>query len=109
MTAKDVLELNGDFCNSPLLDTARKPHRLLMEEQIPYAIIGGLAGIRNGGVNRETGVPVEFLYTGDDRDMTGPLPDPVQQKRDEGMEIAAKDLADVVELLKNNLRKRRSG
>ena len=164
MTAKDLLELNGDFRSSPLLDTARKLHRLLTAKKIPYAIIGGLAVIRNGAarttvdvdilvrrkdwmeirsslsgffvfevdaaVDRKTNVPVDFLYAGDDWEMFLPLPDPedvaefdeslqanfltllsnlelktaiyLQKKRDEGIEIAAKDLADVVELLKSN-------
>jgi hypothetical protein len=164
MTAKDLLELNGDFRSSPLVDTARKLHRLLTRERIPYVIIGGLAVIRNGGVrttrdvdvlvrkedwpqirkslltdftieadsavDRNTDVHVDFLFTGDDWDMILPLPDPaqgaefdndlqanflslmsilelktavyLQKKRDEGIEVAAKDLADVVELLKKN-------
>jgi hypothetical protein len=164
MTAKDLLELNGDFRRSPLLDTARKLHRLLTQKKIPYVIIGGLSVIRNGAlrttgdvdilvrkeqwpeirraldgsfafevdaaVDRETDVPVDFLYAGDDWDMILPLPDPsqiseydsglqanfltlpsnleiktavyLQKKRDDGIEIAAKDLADVVELLRSN-------
>lgn len=164
MNPKDLLELNGDFRRSPILDTARKLHRLLSQNKIPYVIIGGLSVIRNGAVrttgdvdvlvrkeqwpeiqgslggsfvfqvdaavDRETGVPVDFLYAGDDWDMVFPLPDPsrvseydgdlqanflsllsilelktavyLQKKRDDGIEIAAKDLADVVELLRNN-------
>ena len=164
MNAKDLLELNGDFRGSPLLDTARKLHRLLTQKKIPYVIIGGLSVIRNGAVrttqdvdvlvrrdqwpeirsaldryfvievdaavDRETDVPVDFLYAGDDWDMIFPLPDPedvseydsglqanflslisilelktavyLQKKRDSGIEIAAKDLADVVGLLTNN-------
>jgi hypothetical protein len=164
MTAEDVLEVNGDFSSSPLLDTARRLHRLFSEMQIPYAIIGGLAVIRNGAVrttidvdvlvrkqdwpeirrslsggfmievdgavDQKTQVPVDFLYAGDDWDMVVPLPDPekvseyddllqvnvmslpailelkaavyLQKKRDDGIEIAAKDLADVVELLRSN-------
>jgi hypothetical protein len=164
MTAKDLLEKNGNFRSSPLLDTARKLHRLLVQNGIPYAIIGGLSVVRNGAirttqdvdllvrredwpeirsalsknfaieadsaVDRETDVPVDFLFAADDWDMILPLPDPadvsdyddslqanfltlpailelktavyLQKKRDEGIEIAAKDLGDVVELLKNN-------
>jgi hypothetical protein len=164
MNAKDLLDLNGDFRSSPLLDTARKLYRLLTQKRIPYVIIGGLSVIRNGAVrttldvdvlvrkedwsevrnslskdfaievesavDRGTGVHVDFLFAGADGDMILPLPDPVkvaefdaalqanflpllsilelktaiylQKKRDEGIEIAAKDLADVVELLKNN-------
>ncbi len=164
MTAKDLLNLNGDFRSSPLLDTARKLHRLLTQQDIAYVIIGGLSVIHNhavrttqdvdllvrkedwsrirealaGGftvqvdsaVDRDTNVQVDILFAGDDWDMIVPLPDPLevleydsileanfltlqanlelktatylQKKRDEGIEIAAKDLADVVELLKNN-------
>ncbi len=164
MTAKDLLVLNGDFRSSPLMDTARKLHRLLTQKDIPYVIIGGLSVIRNGAirttqdvdvlvrkedwpeirkslsddfavkvdsaVDRNTNVDVDFLFTGDEWDMILPLPDPVQvlefdsdlqanflpllrilelktavylqKKRDEGIEIAAKDLADVVELLTHN-------
>jgi len=43
MTAKDLLDLNGDFRRSPLLDTARKLHKLLEQQDIPYLIIGGLS------------------------------------------------------------------
>jgi hypothetical protein len=164
MTAKDLLEMNGDFRHSPLLDSARKLHRLLTPKAIPYVIIGGLSVIRNGAVrttqdvdvlvrkqdwpeirkslkgdfatgidnavDRSNKVQVDFLFAGDDWDMIMPLPDPIQvsefdqtmqanflslagilelktavylqKKRDEGIEIAAKDLADVVELLRNN-------
>jgi hypothetical protein len=84
----------------------------------------------DGAVDKETDVQVDFLFAGDDWDMVLPLPDPekvleydgtlqanflslssilelktaiyLQKNRDDGIEIAAKDLADVVELLKNN-------
>jgi hypothetical protein len=164
MTAKELLELNGDFRHSPLLETARKLHRLLSPHQISYAIIGGLSVIRNGAVrttqdidilvrkeqwsrlqdalqadfnvkldsavDRNTNISVDILFAGENRDTTPPLPDPaqvleydaelqanfvslpailelktaiyLQKKRDEGVEIAAKDLADVVALLRNN-------
>ena len=164
MTAKDLLNLNGDFRNSPLLDTARRLHGLLAQQDIAYVIIGGLSVIRNkavrttqdidllvrkedwpriqdvladsfiieidSAVDRDTNVHVDILFAGDDWDMIVPLPDPaevleydvvlqanfltlpailelktatyLQKKREEGIEIAAKDLADVVELLKYN-------
>ena len=84
----------------------------------------------DSAVDLDTNVDVDFLFAGDQRDGSGPLPDPVlflefdsdlqanflpllrilelktavylQKKRDEGIEIAAKDLADVVELLTHN-------
>jgi hypothetical protein len=165
MSAKDLLDLNGDFRSSPLLSTARKLHKSLVRQNIVYVIVGGLSVIRNGAVrttqdidilirrddwpriqellgeggfrieidtavDRDTNTPVDILFAGDDRDMIFPLPDPgavleydselqanfltlaailelktatyLQKKRDEGIEIAAKDLADVVELLENN-------
>ena len=164
MSAKDLLDLNGDFRSSPLLSTARKLHRSLARQDIAYVIIGGLSVIRNGAirttqdvdilirkddwprirellaegfrieidtaVDRDTNIPVDILFAGDDWDMILPLPDPgavleydselqanfltlpavlelktatyLQKKRDEGIEIAAKDLADVVQLLDNN-------
>jgi len=164
VTARELLERNGDFRSSPLLDTARKLHRLLAAEAVPYAIVGGLAAVRNGAVrttqdvdvllrredwvraapvlgegfdiqldraiDRDNGVPVDVLYAGDDWYMLLPLPDPVEvaefdpglganflglpqvlqlktavylaRKRDEGIEVAAKDLGDVVELLRGN-------
>jgi len=138
--------------------------RFLAAEAVPYAIVGGLAAVRNGAVrttqdvdvllrredwvraapvlgegfdiqldraiDRDNGVPVDVLYAGDDWYMLLPLPDPVEvaefdpglganflglpqvlqlktavylaRKRDEGIEVAAKDLGDVVELLRGN-------
>ncbi|MBN1836284.1 MAG: hypothetical protein JW820_10575, partial [Spirochaetales bacterium] len=80
--------------------------------------------------DRENGVPVDVLFCGDDSDMVVPLPEPAEvaefdqelganflglgrllelktavylaKKRGEGIELAAKDLADVVELLRAN-------
>jgi hypothetical protein len=81
-------------------------------------------------VDRETGVPADFLFSEDDWNMIVPLPDPseaaeydseieakflslpailelktavyLQKKREDGIEVAAKDLADVVQLLERN-------
>jgi len=39
--------MNGDFRNSPLLDTARRLHACFTRHGIPYTIIGGLAVVRN--------------------------------------------------------------
>lgn len=164
MTARELLERNGDFSRSPLLETARALHRLLTAASVPYAIIGGLAVVRNGAVrtthdvdilvrredwqrviprlrerfeihgdhasDRTNGVPVDVLFAGDDWDMVLPLPDPkavaqldrelgasflgladtlqlktavyLAKKGNEGIELAAKDLADVVALLQAN-------
>jgi hypothetical protein len=82
---------------------------------------------------KETGIPVDILFPGDDWALVIPLPDPglvceydeefkacflplkplielktavyLGKKKDEGPELAAKDLADVVMLIENNLDK----
>lgn len=162
MTAKEVLERNGSFRRSDLIDTARRLHALFDSLGIPYVIIGGLAVVRNGAprttadvdilIRRESwqrltaaaqepflligtdamkdtanGVDVDVIFADDDWGMAIPLPDPeavaeqddelgarfmglvsllelktavyLQKKRDDGEEIAAKDLADIVALL----------
>lgn len=66
MNAKQVLELNGDFRNSPLLDTARRLHACFSRHGIPYTIIGGLAVVRNGAVR--TTVDVDVLLGKQDRE-----------------------------------------
>ena len=95
MTAKDLLDLNGDFRSSPLLDTARKLHRLLEQQDIPYVIIGGLSVIRNQAVR--TTQDVDLLVRREDWPR-------IREALADGfaIEIAAKDLSAVVELLKNN-------
>jgi hypothetical protein len=164
MTAKQLLEKNGDFHTSPLLATARRLHAICQERGVPYCIVGGLAVVRNGAVRttedvdvltlREawatasafppdfrktgedscvdtlTGVNLDVLFTGDDWGMVLPLADPrnvgeydetlgaifmslpalvelkcavyLQKLEDEGIELAAKDLSDVVELMRHN-------
>jgi hypothetical protein len=164
MSPEEVLNLNGDFKRSPLLDTARRLHALFAAEQIPYVIIGGLSVVRNGAVrttvdvdvllrredwprarasldsafetgidrarDRRNGVEVDFLFSGSEWDMIVPMPDPsvqseydkhlganflslqgvlelktavyLQKKREEGIEVASKDLADVVALIRAN-------
>jgi hypothetical protein len=165
MTAKKVFEINGNFKSSPLLDAAQKVNRICSKLSIPYAVIGGLAVVRNGAVRTtidvdilmtkagwqtiaeaspeglETGpdhafdtaneIDIHILFPGEDWEMVIPIPDPETvrewdndlgawfidlvhlielktavflKKRDEdGIEIAAKDLGDIVELVKNNL------
>lgn len=81
-------------------------------------------------VDTRNGIPIHVLFTDDDREMVFPLPDPVasgeydetfgayfmrldlllelktavylQKLKDDGIEFAAKDLTDVVELIRNN-------
>lgn len=164
MDAKKVFELNGDFQNSPLLDTARKLHACFSREGIPYTIIGGMAVVRNGAVrttvdvdvllqkgdwqrakaalaedfttgvdgasDRRNNVDVDFLFSGEDWGMIVPMPEPgehaefdtvlganfmglrgilelktavyLHKKKEDGIELAAKDLADVVALVRAN-------
>ena len=164
MTAKQLLDMNGDFRSSPLLAAARRLHMICEERAIPYCIVGGLAVVRNGAVrttedidfltvreswnhaspfppdfiktaeeacsDTRTGVSLDVLFAGDDWGMDFSLPDPrdvgeydkelgamfirllslielkcaiyLQKLRDEGIELAAKDLADVVELMRRN-------
>jgi hypothetical protein len=165
MTAKEALRLNGDFLHSPLLETVKRIHGLFNSLHVPYAVIGGLAVLRNGyarttididiltvkegwgkitasrpagfafepdaAVDEENGVNVDILFEGDDWDLAFNLPAPgdisefdadlqanfssffhtvqlkmavyLSKRRIDGPEIAAKDLADVVELTKRNL------
>jgi hypothetical protein len=164
MTAASLLRQNGNFKESPLLETVKKIHRLMSRPDLSYAVIGGLAVIRNGaarttmdvdiltrrddwvklqgyaeerlileldsGVDRETGVDIDVIFPGDDWEMVIPMPDPedvkeydtelgaffislprllelktavfMKKREEDGIEIAAKDLADVVALTQNN-------
>lgn len=167
MTAKILLEQNGDFTSSPLIETARRIHKLFSRAGVSYTIIGGMAVIRNGGYRTThdidiltthdgwqylctikqddftTGtdhakdshnhIDVDILFKGDDWDMVFTMPDPEQvteydtelkanfmdlfhiielkmavflcKRNNEGIEFAAKDLADVVDLIKRNKQK----
>jgi hypothetical protein len=164
MNPKEYLDMNGSFHESPLVGTLRKLHTILDRQDIPYAVIGGMAVIRCGGhrtthdidilirredwervktsnpqefecgidtaVDTRNGIPVNVLFSDDDWDMLFLLPDPasvgeydesfgayfmrldhllelktavyLQKLKDDGIEFAAKDLADVVELIRNN-------
>lgn len=164
MTAKQLFEVNGDFKNSPLLSTVHHLNELFTCLSVPYAVIGGVAVVRNGavrttvdvdvlttregwvavqeslpdgfkletdsGLDLNTGVEIDILFPGDDWEMVIPMPHPAEvaefdeslggwfidlfhllelkttvfiKKRDEdGIEVAAKDLADIVALIGNN-------
>ena len=58
MTAKQLLELNGDFHHSPLIQTARRLHAAFVRSGVDYAIVGGLAVARNGAVRTTQDVHV---------------------------------------------------
>jgi hypothetical protein len=155
MSPEEVLDLNGDFKRSPLLETARRLHACFAAAQIPYVIIGGLSVVRNGAVrttidvdvllrredwprarasldqafetgadrakDRRNGVDVDFLFSGSEWEITAEYDERMganflslqsvlelktavylQKKSEEGIEGAAKDLADVVALIRAN-------
>ncbi len=58
MTARQLLELNGDFRHSPLIETARRLHAAFSRAGADYAIVGGLAVARNGAVRTTEDVDV---------------------------------------------------
>ena len=163
MTAKEILNLNGDFKTSPLLDTLHRLDTLFTDSNLHYAVVGGMAVIRNGAhrttididiliraqdwnhirenppdflnvepdyaVDRINNVDINILFPGNEWDMEIELPNPEDiNERDEdlkgmfaaliplltikcavyrkklkedGIEIAAKDLYDLSELLKS--------
>ena len=167
MTAKKLLELNGNFRKSPLLETIRILHRIFTVQSVDYVVIGGMAVIRSGSVRtthdvdvlttragwsrirscgseeletdidsarcRQTGVEIDILFAGDDWGMVFPLPQPsdvseydeelganfislqdllelkcavyLQKRNEYGIELAAKDLADIVDLVRSNREK----
>lgn len=162
MTAREILILNGDFTTSPLLETLHRLDSYFRALGISYAVIGGLAVVRNGarrttididiligkddwyrisenppdflevgsdfGKDRDNKVDIEILFSGNKGEMEIELPNPedigerdenlggvfaglipllvikcaVYRKklREDGIEIAAKDLYDLTELLK---------
>ncbi len=164
VTARELLEANGDFRHSPLLETARRLHAAFSRAGVDYAIVGGLAVARNGAVrttqdvdvlteragwpkvmqqaaadfdfgvdkamDRASGIEVDFVFAGEDWGLPFALPRPsavseldddlgarfmdlehllelkcavyLSKKAHEGMELAAKDLADVVHLMQAN-------
>ena len=164
MTAKELLKLNGDFHSSPLTDTLSRINKLFEENSVSYAVIGGLAVVRNGAqrttddidvltskdgwnkirqvsnrgfkmqpdfaVDLKNGVDIDLLFTGDQWEMVIPLLDAekireydeelnawfidllhlielktavyLKKKAKDGIEIAAKDLADTAALIKHN-------
>ena len=162
MTPKEILNLNGDFRQSPLLDTLHRLDSVFTESGIHYAVVGGLAVIRNGAHrttmdidilirsrdwnrlrdnppdfletdpdsarDRINQVDIDILFPGNEWEMELELPNPEEiserdenlngmfaglvplliikaavyrkKLREDGIEIAAKDLYDLSELLK---------
>jgi hypothetical protein len=48
MTAAEILQLNGNMRDSPLMEVVRRFHALSSSHELPYCVIGGMAVIRNG-------------------------------------------------------------
>jgi hypothetical protein len=48
MTAAEILQLNGNMRNSPLMEVVRRFHALSSARELPYCVVGGMAVIRNG-------------------------------------------------------------
>jgi len=48
MTAAEILQLNGNIRDSPLMEVVRRFHALSTARELPYCVIGGMAVIRNG-------------------------------------------------------------
>ena len=61
MAPEEVLELNGDFKDSPLLATVRRLHAAFSSLGSSYAVVGGLAVLRNGAPR--TTIDVDILTT----------------------------------------------
>ena len=64
MGAKEYLDLNGSFYQSPLVDTVRKFHVFMESCGGTYAIIGGMAVLHHGGLR--TTHDVDVLTTKED-------------------------------------------
>ena len=165
MSPEKVLNINGNFKKSPLLEVIKKLHKVFSEKDVPYAVVGGMAVIRNGGFrtthdidiltteagwaevrkglegefktgtesaeDNNWGIPVDVLFPGEEWEMVIPHPEPdkvgefdeelgayfislkklIEMKtavylgklKEDGPELAAKDMADVVMLIENNL------
>ena len=164
MNAEKLLNINGNFKKSPIIESIQRIHKLFSSNGLSYVIVGGMSVIRNGAfrttrdidiltthknwnkileqkpknyklsidsaVDTLNSITIDILFSGDDWDMVFPLPIPekvmdydkelkayfldlfniiqlktaiyIQKLEENGIEIAAKDLADVVELIKNN-------
>lgn len=165
MSPEEVLNINGNFRKSPLLEVVKKLHKAFSEKEIPYAVVGGMAVIRNRGFrtthdidilttqagweevrkglegefttsnesarDNNLGIPVDVLFPGEEWEMVIPLPEPdkvreydeelgayfislkklielkiavyLEKLKEDGPELAAKDMADAVMLIENNL------
>jgi hypothetical protein len=59
MTAAEILQLNGNMRDSPLMEVVRRFHAISISRGLPYCVIGGMAVIRNGYAR--TTVDVDIL------------------------------------------------
>lgn len=92
MTAKEVLNLNGDFLQSPLLDTLHRIDAYFSSESVSYAVVGGMAVVRNGA--HRTTIDLDILLAKDDWDqITESPPDFLNISGD-----SAKDINNLVDI-----------
>jgi hypothetical protein len=59
MTAAQILRLNGNMRDSPLMGVVRRFHALATSRDLPYCVVGGMAVIRNG--YERTTIDVDIL------------------------------------------------
>jgi hypothetical protein len=53
MSPVELLNINGNFKESPLVSAVRKLHKAFSGKHIPYAVIGGMA---------DTGLPMILIF-----------------------------------------------
>ncbi|MBE3065487.1 MAG: hypothetical protein IMZ69_10780 [Spirochaetes bacterium] len=58
MTAAEILQLNGNMRDSPLMEVVRRFHALSSSRELPYCVIGGMAVIRNGYARTTMGIDI---------------------------------------------------
>ncbi|MGD0726519.1 MAG: hypothetical protein ABSB63_13255 [Spirochaetia bacterium] len=58
MTAAEILRLNGNLRDSPMMEVVRRFHALIGSRELPYCVVGGMAVIRNGYPRTTTDVDI---------------------------------------------------
>jgi hypothetical protein len=43
MTAAEILRLNGNLRDSPMMEVVRRFHALIGSRELPYCVVGGMA------------------------------------------------------------------
>ena len=109
MKPKELFELNGDFVNSPLIATVRNMHKIFCRLQVDYAVVGGVAVARCGSTRTTHDVDILTTSAGWSH-IRRQQPDSLETRIDSALdlktgveiELAAKDLADLVDLIRSN-------